>query len=218
MLPDDDHRHGMTRGFHAGCRCSGCSIAMRRYWKLMRVNAVRGETLRVPGLSVRRRVEALFRLGWTADEIAAEAGWSNRNDVIRLRSVKWVERKTFKVVAEVYERMCMSLPPCDGRYRTRQRNHAERNGWLPPLAWDNIDDPNETPRDWQYRPASRAETLTDLIEHGAGITEACRVLKVGREGLEKWCQRHGHNAEFRELLARETAVFTYVNQHSGGAA
>jgi hypothetical protein len=27
----------------------------------------------------------------------------------------------------------------------RARNLAARHGWLPPLAWDDIDDPNETP-------------------------------------------------------------------------
>lgn len=34
--------------------------------------------------------------------------------------------------------------------------------------------------------------------------EVCSTLRVSREALEKWCARHGRQAEFSVLVSRET--------------
>jgi hypothetical protein len=121
----------------------------------------------------------------------------------------------------VYERLSMTLPPetttaekCDA---TRSRGIARRNGWLPPLAWNNIDDPSERPDGWAYTPANRAEMVRDLVELGYGINDACARLNVSREGLEKWARRHDATDLYAALVARESTRY-WVNQHGEGGA
>lgn len=147
MSPDDP-RHGSTRGYHAGCHEECCRRAMARYEKAGRLARLNGG-LAVPALGAQRRLQALMRLGWSSHAIAVEAGLPHRNHVWRIingqkgRPTVWVQRSTDQWVREVYERLSMRLPTT--HYVGRTRAHAERMGWPPPLAWDDIDDPDERP-------------------------------------------------------------------------
>jgi len=145
----DDSRHGTTRGYHAGCRDICCRRAIARYEKAGRLARLQGGRA-VPALGSQRRIQALMRLGWTSSDIADAAGWTHRNQVFRIlkgqkgRPCVWLQRSTAEAVRDVYERLSMSLPePTPTRARTRAK--AQRMGWAPPLAWDDIDDPNERP-------------------------------------------------------------------------
>ena len=53
-----------------------------------------------------------------------------------------VRRSTAERIAALYDRWCMTPGPA----ATRNRAMAVRRGWAPPLAWNNIDDPDEQPR------------------------------------------------------------------------
>lgn len=146
----DDPRHGTTRGFHAGCLNPCCRRAIARYQKGIRYNKVAGRRYSVPAIGAQRRIQALMALGWTGNDIAAAAGLPHRNYVRRIlvgqkgKPCTWLERKTHDTIARVFEDLAMRLPepmPQRARCRTMARNR----GWLPPLAWNNIDDPNERP-------------------------------------------------------------------------
>lgn len=147
VLPDDP-RHGTTKGYHAGCHEACCRSAMARYEKAGRLARLNGG-LAVPALGAKRRLQALLRLGWSSHRIAAEAGLSHRNHVWRIlngqkgKPTVWIQRDTDKWVREVYDRLSMQIP--EGRYVARTRAYAERMGYLPPLAWIDIDDPDEHP-------------------------------------------------------------------------
>jgi len=98
----------------------------------------------VPTVGAVRRIRALYALGHFNRVIAAEAGIS-RDAVYYLASGKW---STIKVgvddgVRAAYDRLSMTA---GGSWKTRV--HAERNGWAPPLAWDDdtIDDPQAVAR------------------------------------------------------------------------
>jgi hypothetical protein len=123
---------------------------MARHEKGSRLRRIQGITWAIPATGAQRRIRALIRLGWTSTDIAQAAGWSHRNAVLRIlngqhgRPCRWVERKTYYAISEVYERMSMELPPMNS-YRARSRTIAASKGWPPPLAWDDIDDPNERP-------------------------------------------------------------------------
>ena len=55
---------------------------------------------------------------------------------------------------------------------TRTRNRARAQGWHPPMAWDNIDDPNETPTPTDQTRVSRIEyTITTTATQTAGRTD-----------------------------------------------
>lgn len=164
----------------------------------------------VPTEGATRRVRALLALGWTrADVQAAVTALDPTINVShvgsgtypRIRADKW------RAVAAVYDQLHMTVGPSTiGRTRARKAGHQ------PPLAWDDIDDPAETPTGWEYRPASRLELLTDLVERGAGISEATRVLKVTRTSLEKWCERNACRDLYVALTSREAVMQEWHNQ------
>lgn len=98
----------------------------------------------VPALGATRRIRALYALGHLNWRIAEEAGVS-RDAVCRLASGDW---PTIKVamddgVRAAYDRLSMQTGTS---WKTRKL--AERNGWAPPLAWDDdaLDDPNAVPQ------------------------------------------------------------------------
>lgn len=174
----------------------------------------RGERMTVPAIGTTRRLQALFALGWTSTDLAARLGVGNARigHLATDGRQQRVLRTTAAQVAALYDELCMTIPqdpdilpsPRHCRVHDRQRRIAVRNGWVPPLAWDDIDDPDEQPGEWRYTPAARGEALTELVDRGAGITEVCAALRVSREALEKWCARHGRQSEFSALVSRET--------------
>jgi transcriptional regulator with XRE-family HTH domain len=116
----------------------------QRYKK--RRYAARGASLQIPATGTRRRLQALARLGYTGTDIATHLGVSPAR-VSQLmrgnRSGKYVMVETAAAVAGVFEQLCMTIP--QGWTHDRARRQAEANGWPPPLAWNNIDNPDERP-------------------------------------------------------------------------
>ena len=96
-------------------------------------------------VGIQRRLQALSRIGWSMRAAAPVIGVR----VDSLKAIRKAEHRDFirrdvaEKVAAAYETMSMQVQ--GGRGATRARNDAMRNGWLPPLAWDDIDDPDERP-------------------------------------------------------------------------
>jgi hypothetical protein len=173
----------------------------------------------VPAIGVLRRIQALHAIGHTGPQIAADAGVS----LNAIRSIGYhrstnVRAATAQKIDATYERLCMVRP--EGQYANRARSMATRRGWAPPLAWDDIDDPNETPHGWEYsteKQQSRRDILLELDERRAGITAVCRALKVKRESVERWCERHGMRDVYERAAARETPWSTSSASTNSGA-
>lgn len=156
-------------------------------------------------IGIQRRLQALSALGWSMRAVAAEAGINHATNLCELvvkEHVPWVREPSARSIVEVYDRLLMRPAP-QGRGSSRARNRAVERGWLPPLAWNDIDDPDETPTDWQYRPPTRAERVDDLDERGAGISEVMQALDITRKSLERWCVRNGRWETFVRLRDRE---------------
>jgi len=97
----------------------------------------------------RRRLQALLRLGWSVDRLAADLGRTSRR-LERTLTCQQVTVATAQRVSDVYEQLG-SHPPAED-IRTRRaaadatREWAISAGWLAPLAWDDIDnDPDPGP-------------------------------------------------------------------------
>lgn len=88
-----------------------------------------------------RRVRALATLGWRTQDIADAAGLDQHviGDLSR-HGRRAAQRDTAAAIKAVYERLCMTPGPSP-----KGRARAVAKGWLPPLAWDDIDDLNERP-------------------------------------------------------------------------
>jgi hypothetical protein len=133
-------------GKHA-CRCLPCRLHTSR----LREQRRHGGGLADNGFTDRtgtiRRLQALHRLGWSTVEVGNRLGVS-RQAVLYWRTYPHplILRATADRITRVYDQLSAVLPPA-GRGTDKTREHATRNGWLPPLAWDDgtIDDPTAAP-------------------------------------------------------------------------
>jgi transcriptional regulator with XRE-family HTH domain len=130
-------RHGDTYMAYTNWRCR-CPAA-KRAWKLYKGDKSKGTLvyLRVDATGTRRRIQALMAMGWTQRDIGREMGIGH-GGVSKLTKGEKVRQSNVDRVAEVYERLSCLVPP--------ESHAAERNGWPPPMLWDDIDDQSEQPR------------------------------------------------------------------------
>lgn len=154
MTPEDE-RHGKPAGYRAHQRdgevvCGPCRAAHNRYERYRKYDEQLGKPRVMPTLGVQRRVRALQRLGWSGRAIATVAGYSSDRHLQHALSKDSCHRKTWLAVARAYDELSMKFPPerttSEKWSASRVRNYAERMGWPPPLAWTDIDDPDERPR------------------------------------------------------------------------
>lgn len=118
-----------------------------------RVYLARGP-MQVDSLGTTRRLRALYALGWTSTQIGARLGVSPaRVSHLVAGNRPKVHRDTAAKVAALYDDWCMTVPQDPDvlavkhtRVHERQRRQSAEKGWLPPLAWDDIDnDPDPEP-------------------------------------------------------------------------
>jgi hypothetical protein len=96
----------------------------------------------VPAHGTARRMQALAAIGWTVVQTGQEAGLTGSwcRDLVTGRRPR-VTRETAAAVDAVFRARCMTPGPSH-----HARVVAARNGWPPPLAWDDIDDLSEEPQ------------------------------------------------------------------------
>lgn len=199
MSPDDP-RHGTVAGYLAHRRgdetaCADCRTACRLYERRRQTRRylARGGLV-VDGVGTRRRILALVAIGWTFAELDRQLGRKRTYSHNLASRDLDVHRNTAEQIAVLYERL--SMTPVVGWRGDRQRRIAARNGWAPPLAWDDIDNdatPNLGGRDLEldvvvverllaldHVPSSRAEKVESLR----------RWLASGRSE-KSFCDHHG---------------------------
>jgi lambda repressor-like predicted transcriptional regulator len=131
-------RHGSTSAYDWwGCRCPEAREAWRIYRKRLRSN--RQPPANMPALGTARRLQALVALGHGWTDLAPQLGIS----IARVRQIAtnpagMVHRGNAAKVAEVYERLSGTRGSTAYAFTV-----AARNGWVPPLAWDDIDNDGE---------------------------------------------------------------------------
>ncbi|WP_374457737.1 hypothetical protein [Nocardioides sp.] len=149
-----------------------------------------------------RRVRALARLGWSCPQIADVAGIP-ATTIARLRdhdARRWVGRDDLRDgVALAYAELSMKRPPWT-RWSSRIAGHAEREGWPPPLAWDDdlIDDPAAVASGIGVATREPARERTyDSADHAA--CARCGVVREVYRGRGDLCQ------DCRTVARREAA-------------
>jgi transcriptional regulator with XRE-family HTH domain len=89
----------------------------------------------VPSGPTVRRLQALAAAGWTLQALADRLGvWRQHVSVVQSGDRELVRADTARAVTRVYRDLHMTPGP---NRHTAAR--ARRRGWLPPLAWDDID-------------------------------------------------------------------------------
>lgn len=113
----------------------------------------------INGVGTRRRLQALVAIGWTQRLIGLELGVVQS----RVKALTHQDGVTARVafeVRDVFDRLSMTVGPSN---QTRIR--AAAKGWLPPLAWDDIDNPDEVPDLGADRRASFMERYEECRDH-----------------------------------------------------
>ncbi|MGZ0069289.1 hypothetical protein [Microbacterium arborescens] len=97
---------------------------------------------RIDGRGVRRRLQALQTRGWTTSDLARQM-ISHPATVDRLLTADRVTIATHDRVAATFDRLWDQLPVAHTDAKQREiddtRRRAAEAGWVPPLAWDDID-------------------------------------------------------------------------------
>lgn len=127
----------------------------------------------VPGIGTQRRLQALVAIGWTQAALAARIGWTLGNLNALVHGRRDVAAATHRLVADLYDELSMRPGPSQ-----RARNLAARRSWAPPLAWDDIDNPNEQPA--ERRSARQGVAVEDVLElYQAGETPDAIAQRFG---------------------------------------
>jgi DNA-binding CsgD family transcriptional regulator len=185
------HKHGTPAAYNQDrCRCGECRAAVRDYARnRYRRHAMAKHGAAAPFLvdstGTRRRLQALAVLGWHGHEIGGRLDCSPQA-VAALRGAGGMcLASTAEKVAAVYDELSMTVPPA-APYRQRLIHRALKQGWAPPLAWDDgaIDDPAAKPQHQlrsshpgRPRDEDRAAEVARLTS--AGLGSAAIAERVG---------------------------------------
>ncbi len=90
---------------------------------------------------IQRRLQALYAIGWNSEALAAHSGLSSTGiRSARRREIQYLDPDFALQLVELYDDLHMSpLDPTHDKTVSRSINDAHRRGWVPPLAWDDID-------------------------------------------------------------------------------
>lgn len=199
--------HGTQAGYKNGCRCADCTEGARRarIVYLLRRNR-EGERTTSP-VGTRRRILALGVLGWPHHKIARHAGLTTRQvQRIAAGQCAVVHVDTAAAVRKAFRELSMRLPP-PGTCRAEKvglalvKRAARAHGGFPPLAWDDIDDPDATPTgltdDGHECTVDKVEWWL-TIEPMATAQQCADRFGLSRAAVQQACGRAGRS----DLLAQ----------------
>lgn len=127
------HRREQTR------RCAGCRAVQREEMARYRIGRIVTGPRKVSTLGLRRRVQALARIGWTQRELAARLGIPHES-FKKIITQPVTSRANTEKVRLLYTELCWREGPSRSA-----RLRAARAGWPSPVDWDDPDDPREIP-------------------------------------------------------------------------
>lgn len=108
---------------------------------------------RIPIDPYRIKVRALVALGWSQAKLANRLGIAAANFRITRDEETHIRVATARAVDALFAELAMTLPPeqewRDKIAASRARGHAQRHGWLPPLALDDLDQGEDSSDDDQ---------------------------------------------------------------------
>lgn len=187
---------------------------------ILAVTLTRTKGSSVDSTGAMRRLQALVCIGWSQSLLARRLdleGCTVWNIIHGHREN--IEQGTHDRIAVFFDEHWNTRPSDHApEVVSRSINHAQRMGWVPAAAWDDIDDPDDAPavetlRTTPSRAASgRIEDLEDLAGFGCGwdeetvrragwgsLNSAAQALKrLGRTDLEKRLRANTRAAELGE--------------------
>lgn len=203
------HRHGTYSDYRIGCRCPEAREDQRLYQK--RIRERRALPRLVDRTGTVRRLQALAALGWRWQDMAEALGktsWQNVQAMAIGKSHRLVTRATAAGVARIYGRLSGHLGPSEV---TRRR--AVAKGWAPPLAWDDIDDPDATPRGLvrERRPTVDQAAVERVLSGDRLKLDGATRVEVVRRAAAMWMS----DARIAELLGVTRRSVVRIRHRNG---
>lgn len=202
MTPDDP-RHGTTYGWKlhrlAGEEtCGPCRAAVAEYEYKRSIDAILGRARVVPTHGVRRRVEALQAIGWSLTTIGEHMGMTPAVLQKAMTRSTCSRAQTLQRAIAAYEALSMSVP--SDPYANRRRIIAARKGYLPPLAWDDIDSDPEPSADTDD--AEEVEEVLDEVAIGRRLAgdKTAPLTKAERAEVVRVWAESGRSRNSCELV------------------
>ena len=106
------------------------------------------DEVRVPALGAQRRVQALLAMGYRHSDLT-EHMHSATSYRLTTGRLALTTARTWRAANAAYQRLSATPGPSD-----TTRDRARAMGYAPPLAWNDIDDPNERPRGVRQKEAA----------------------------------------------------------------
>lgn len=139
----------------------------------------------VPATGTRRRIQGLQLLGWSYAHIDQAAGVEGLRSTMSKQPAT-VRRETAEAVTRATRTLLKRVPPDNG-YTKQIRDRAAAKGWTPLLLWDDVDNPDETPktdappRAYHGRITNPDPELIERIQrlHRQGMTDPQIAMTVG---------------------------------------
>jgi DNA-binding Xre family transcriptional regulator len=198
------------------CAATGCNDDNLRYVADGRRKRIRRSTLEqilavqveqpAPGKYIditgtRRRVQALRAIGWSAQAIAEKCGSARaRIDVISSGEQPTIRHQLAEKIAQTFIELHQTPAPA-GCSSTVAKKYARLNGWAPPGAWDDIDDPAALP-DW----TGACGTDRGWWLHSVNNIPVCLGCNAAHQ---QWKNEHAHlshSARWAEFSKAKAAV------------
>lgn len=211
MSPDDP-RHGRNAGYDAGCRDQCCKAGAAEYERLRRYDAILGRPPRTQDATgTNRRMQALVALGYSYRDLSEHLGVGHDQARKLALPMAYVRSSTADRVKAVFEKLCMT-PAADSWRASYARTVARKSGWVPPLAWTDIDDPNEQPDLGapDARGGNGGRSIANLLEDAewladsdATLSEVVERLAVKLDTFRDTCARAGRSDLYWRLARRE---------------
>lgn len=131
--------HGTAAGYAAGCH-EACCLRGKKADRIRREQlAAEGHEFQVDGERTRRKVHALGAMGWTARDVAERMDPPiSQQAISKILMRPIIRATTAERIDRVYEQLEMRIPE-DTIYVRRRKSESAALGWLPPLAYDDID-------------------------------------------------------------------------------
>ncbi len=147
-----------------------------------------------------RRLHAMGTLGWSLVYLAGRIG-TTRNNLSSIFDNQWVTAQRHHAIAALYEELWNTRAP---RTTNRERavytlvtRTAAKHGWLPPLAWDDIDRDPEPQRGASTDPVADVDPVAvELAVRGIET----RLTPAERRAAVR--ELHGYKLGDREIAER----------------
>lgn len=161
----------------------------------------------IPQVGTMRRLQALMTLGYSAGYLGTHLGIDKTNMLRFVHGKHQVTLRTARKVAALYEQLSATprkaTTPGEASTITRTKKYAQKRGYAPPLAWDNIDDPTETPQGIRPKTSHpwKVEDVEHLLEMGVSPQQIVARLGVHRDSIRLRLQR-AHRADLADRFRR----------------